>query len=233
MYHNRSYFHHRRKVPAEVLLQIFRVLVEQTEEERSRQTRKGVKSTSNPLKTTYRLSLVCRKWRGAAFSDPALWRYIPADVDRSDEVEYIKKAVSFAKSADIAVSATRIEHRCWPDTTRDALRVLPPRIAQVEVIVECQGYIGSINRPTECTVDKWINYLRPGAQYAAVGVPGDNIENVPKAIEYHNLYALLKGGDAAWIHAPSHRSLGVGRVRHPRIPRQPFSENTPLINVIP
>ena len=203
MSHNRSYFHPQRKVPAEVLIQVFRILVEQTEEERSRQTRQGVKSTSNPLKTAYRLSLVCRKWRGAAFSDPALWRYIPADVDSSDEVEYIKKAVGLAKNADIAVSATRTEHSCWPDTTWDALRVLPPRIAQVEVTVECQGYIGSINWPAECTVDKWINYLRPGAQYAAVGVPGDNIENVPKAIEYHNLHALLDGGDAAWMHAPT------------------------------
>jgi hypothetical protein len=201
--YNRSYFHPLRKVPAELLIQIFRVLVEQTEKERSRQMRQAVKSTSNPLKAAYRVSLVCRKWRSVAFSDPSLWRYIPADIDSTDEVEYIKKAVGLAKSADIAVSATRTDYTCWPDSTWEALRVLPPRISQVEVIVECQGYVGSINWPVECIVDKWINFLRPGVQYAAVGIPGDNIENAPKSIEYYNLHALLDSGDAAWMHAPT------------------------------
>jgi len=201
--YNRSYFHPQRKVPAEVLIHIFRILVERTEKERSRQMRQGVKSRSNPLKAAYRLSLVCRKWRRAAFSDPSLWRYIPADIKSSDEVEYIKKGVDLAKSADIAVSATRGDSTCWPDSTWEALRVLPPRISQVEVVVECQGYIGSINWPVECIVDKWINYLRPGVQYAAVGLPGDNVENVPKSVEYYNLHALLDSGDAAWMHAPT------------------------------
>lgn len=201
--YNRSYFHPQRKVPAEVLIQIFRGLVEQTEKERGRQTRQGVKCTSNPLKSAYRLSLVCRKWRSAALSDPSLWKYIPADIDNPDEIEYIKKAIDLAKGADITVSATRTDYACWPDLTWEALQVLPSRISQLEVVVECQGYVGSINWPVECTVDKWINLLRPGVQYAAVGIPGDNIENVPKSVEYYNLNALLDGGDAAWMHAPA------------------------------
>ena len=196
----RSYFHPRRKVPVEVLIPIFRLLVEQTEKERSRQIRQGVKLTSNSLKAAYRLSLVCRKWRSTALSDPSLWRYIPADINSPDEVEYIKKAVDLAKGAGIAVSAT---HRtCWPDLTWKALQVPPPRISQVEVIVECQGYIGSINWPVGCIVDKWINFLRPGVQYAAVGVPGNYIQHVPESIEYYNLHSLLDFGDAAWQHAP-------------------------------
>jgi len=203
MDYNRSYFHPQRKVPAEVLVQIFLVLVEHTEKERTRQMREGVKSTFNPLKAAYRLSLVCRKWRSAAFSDPSIWRYIPADVDNSGELEYIKKAIKLANGADIAVSATRTDHSCWPDMTWEALRALPAHISQVEVIVECQGYIGSINWPAECIVDKWVNYLRPGAQYAAVGLPGDNIEHVPKSVEYHDLHSVLDGGDEAWMHAPT------------------------------
>ena len=199
--YNRSYSHPQRKVPAEVLTPIFRSLVEQTERERSRQMRQGVKLTSNPLKAAYRLSLVCRKWRGAALSDPSLWRYIPADINNLGEVESIKKAIDLAKGADIAVSATRTDETCWSDSTWEALQALPPRISQVEVIVECQSYISSINWPVECIVDKWINFLRPGVQYAAVGVPGDLIENIPKSIEYYNLHALLDSGDAAWQHA--------------------------------
>lgn len=163
--------------------------------------RQGVKLTSNPLKAAYRLSLVCRKWRGAALSDPSLWRYIPADINNLGEVESIKKAIDLAKGADIAVSATRTDETCWSDSTWEALQVLPPRISQVEVIVECQSYISSINWPVECIVDKWINFLRPGVQYAAVGVPGDHIDNIPKSIEYYNLHALLDSGDAAWQHA--------------------------------
>lgn len=197
----RSYLHPQRKVPVEILIPIFRGLVEQTEKERSRQMRGGVKVTSNPLKAAYRLSLVCRKWRSAALSDPSLWRYIPADINSPDEVEYIKKAVDLAKGADIAVSAT---HRtCWPDSTWKALQVLPPGISQVEVIVECQGYMGSINWPVGCIVDKWINFLRPGVQYATVGVPGNYIQNLPKSIEYYNLHSLLDWEDAAWQHAPT------------------------------
>ena len=199
--YNRSYSHPQRKVPAEVLTPIFRSLVEQTERERSRQMRQGFKLTSNPLKTAYRLSLVCRKWRDAALSDPSLWRYIPADINNLGEVESIKKAIDLAKGADIAVSVTRTDEACWSDSTWEALQALPPRISQVEVIVECQSYISSINWPVECIVDKWINFLRPGVQYAAVGVPGDHIENIPKSIEYHNLHALLDSGDAAWQHA--------------------------------
>jgi hypothetical protein len=205
IHYNRSYFHPQRKVPAEVLIPIFRALVEQTETERGRLMRQGqgqgVKCTSNPLKSAYRLSLVCRKWRRVARSDPSLWRYIPADIHSPDEVEYIKQAVSLAKGAGIVVSATRTDPTCWADSTWEALQVLPPRVSQVEVIVECQGYISSINWPVECIVDKWINFLRPGVQYAAVGVPGDSIENVPKSIEYYNLNALLDSADAAWMHA--------------------------------
>ena len=199
--YNRSYSHPQRKVPAEVLTPIFRSLVEQTERERSRQMRQGFKLTSNPLKTAYRLSLVCRKWRDAALSDSSLWRYIPADINNLGEVESIKKAIDLAKGADIAVSVTRTDEACWSDSTWEALQALPPRISQVEVIVECQSYISSINWPVECIVDKWINFLRPGVQYAAVGVPGDHIENIPKSIEYYNLHTLLDSGDAAWQHA--------------------------------
>ena len=203
MNHNRSYLHPHRKVPAEILVQIFRVLVEQTEKERSGQTRQGVKSTHNPLKVAYRLSLVCRKWRSAAFSEPSLWRYLSADISSPDEVEYIKKAVGLSKGVGIVVSATRTPSCCccWPDATWKALQVLPPRISQVEVILGCQGYVSSINWPVECIVDKWINYLGPGVQYAAVGLPGDNVENAPKSIEYYNLHSLLDNGDVAWQHA--------------------------------
>jgi hypothetical protein len=201
--YNRSYFHPHRKVPAEVLVQIFRVLVEQTGKERTRQMRQGAKSKPNPLKAAYRLSLVCRKWRSTAFSDPSLWRYIPADIDSPRELEYVKKAVGFAKGADIVVSVTRTDFSCWPDMTWKALEALPPRISQVEVIVECQGYIGSINWPSERSVDKWINYLRPGVDYAAVGLPGDNVEHAPKSVEYHDLHSLLDIGDEAWMHAPT------------------------------
>ncbi len=197
----RSYFHPQRKVPVEVLIPIFRGVVEQTEKERSRQMRQGVKLTSNPLKAAYSLSLVCRKWRSVALSDPSLWRYIPADINSPDEVEYIKKAIDLAKGADIAVSATHCTY--WPASTWEALQVLPPRISQVEVIVECQGYIHNINWPVGCIVDKWINFLRPGVQYAAVGVPGNYIHNVPKSIEYYNLHSLLDFGDVAWQHAPA------------------------------
>lgn len=203
MDYNRSYFHPQRKVPAEILVQIFRVLVEQTEKERSRQMRQGVKSPSNPLKAAYRISHVCRKWHSAAASDPSLWRFILADIDEPGDLVYIKRAVDLAKGADIEVSATRAEYDRWPDMTWEALRALPPRISQVEVIVECQSYVSSINWPVECIVDKWVNYLRPGAQYAAVGLPGDDIVHVPKSVEYHGLHALLDGGDLAWMHAPT------------------------------
>ena len=203
MEYNRSYFHPQRKVPTEVLIQIFRVIVEQTAKEQSRQMRQGVKSTPNPLKAAYRLSLVCRKWRNTAFSDPSLWRYIPADIDNTRELEYIKKAVGFAKGADIAVSVTRTDLDYWPEEIWKVLEALPSRISQVEVIVEYQGYIGNINWPSERSVDKWINYLRPGVEYAAVGLPGDNIEHAPKSIEYHDLRSTLDSGDEAWMHAPT------------------------------
>jgi F-box-like len=203
MYHNRSYFHPQRNIPTEVLVQIFRAVVEETEKERSQQTRQGVKSTSNTMKVSYCISLVCRKWRSVAFSDPALWRYISADINSPKEIQYIKKAVDLAKNESIVVFATRTAYDCWPDATWEALRALPPRISQVEVTIEYQGYLGSINWPDECIVDKWINILLPEAQYAAVGLPGGNTQNVPKSIEYYNLHALLDSSDVAWMHAPT------------------------------